>query len=293
MRRYLPVLLVLGLVVGLAGSCSDEDGDSESEGWQPCEPSSEAVLYPKGPKNVVLRVGQRGGFPPPAYMPDPLPVLTLYGDGRMIGIDESTADQLVPGLAERQLTERELNKLLHGAEVACLLEFDSTLELPETYDVPGVAFEVNTGSTTHLTYAVGLGWSEMDPNVPDDQREQRAALIGFMDDALALLEGATPIPTDRLGVFLSRDDAPPTPSDWPQVGWPLDRPLADFGQASPEAYPEVHCAIATGKDAKALLAVLEGLPPDQAPYWLEGRSWYHVELRPMLPDEGDCAALVA
>jgi len=294
-RRYWLVALVLVLVVGLAGSCSEGDGDTdtETESWQPCERSVGAVPHATGAKNVVLRIDQRGGLPPPAFMPDSLPYLTLYGDGRLMGIDETTADRLVPGLAERRLTNMEVRKLLHDAEAACLLERDAVLDLPETYDVPGIAFEVNIGTDSHRTFAIGLGWSVMDPNVPDDQKEQRAALIDFMNDGLALLEGATPIPKVRLGVFFSKADVPPTPSDSPQVTWPLDQSLADFGQASPEAYPEVHCAVATGRDAKALLAVVEGMPSGQLPYWRDGKSLYQLELRPMLPDERDCAPLVA
>jgi hypothetical protein len=294
-RRCLLAVLALVLVVGFASSCSEENGETETEteSWQPCERSAGAVPHATGPKNVVLRIGERGGFPPPPVMPDPLPDLTLYGDRRLIGIDPATADRLVPGLAERRLTNVEVRKLLHDAEAACLLEFDSTLELPETYDVPGIGFEVNAGSTTHLTYAVGLGWSEMDANVPDDQKAQRAALIDFMNEGMALLDSGTPIPTDRLGVFYTEVDAPPTPSDWPTVLWPPDRPLATFGKASPEGYPEVHCAIATGEDAQALLAVVEDRSWSQLPYWLEGRTWYNLELRPMLPDEKDCVALVA
>jgi hypothetical protein len=116
-----------------------------------------------------------------------------------------------------------------------------------------------------------------------------------MDGAFKLLDGgaAIPIRTERLGVFFSKADGPPTQSDWPTVTWPLEEPLAKFGQASPEAYPEVHCTVAEGKDVQALFAVVEGMPSGQNPYWQDGKSWYQLELRPMLPDETDCVALVA
>jgi len=292
-RRQFLVALVLTLVAILAGSCSD--GDDEGGSWHPCKRSTEAVPHATGPTDVVLRIGGSGGLPPPSFMPDSIPDLTLYGDGWLLGIDGATAGQLVPGLAGRQLTEDEVQALLHDAEAACLLERDAFLDLPDVFDVPGIAFRTNTGSASHQTFAIGLGWSEMDPNVPADQKEQRAALIDFMDGAFKLLDGgaATPLETERLGVFFSEADARPTQSDWPTVTWPLEEPLATFGQASPEAYPNVYCTVAEGKDVRTLLAVVEGMPSGQNPYWQDGKSWYQLELRPMLPDEKDCAALIA
>ena len=293
MRRYLLIAVALVLVAVFVGFCSR--GNDERGGWQPCKRSPEAVPHATGPTDIVLQIDQRGGLPPPSFMPDSIPDLTLYGDRRLIGTDAATAGQLVPGLAGRQLTEDEVQALLHNAEVACLLQRDASLDLPGVYDVPGISFEANTGSASHLTFAIGLGWSEMDANVPADQEVQRAALIDLMDGAFKLLDddAATPLKTERLGVFFSKADGSPTQSDWPTVTWPLKESLAKFGQASPEAYPDVHCTIAEGKDVQALLAVVEGMPSGQNPYWQDGKSWYQLILRPMLPDETDCVALVA
>jgi len=291
-RRYLLIAFALVLVAIFVGFCSR--GNNERGGWQPCKRSPDAIPHASGATDVVLRIDESGGLPPPSFMPDPIPHLTLYGDGRLIGIDAATAAGLVPGLAGRQLTEDEVQTLLHNAEAACVLQRDASLDLPGAFDVPGVTFESNTGSASHLTFAIGLGWSQMDANVPADQKVQRAALIEFMDGALKLLAdgAATPLETDRLGVFFSEVDGPPTQSDWPSVTWPLEEPLATFGQASPEAYPNVHCSVVEGKDVLTLLAVVEGMPSGQNPYWQDGKRWYQLELRPILPDEKDCAALV-
>jgi hypothetical protein len=167
-RRYLLIAVALVLVAIFVGFCSR--GNDERGGWQPCERSPEAIPHASGATDVVLRIDQSGGLPPPSFMPDSIPDLTLYGDGRLIGTDAATAGQLVPGLAGRQLTEDEVQALLHNAEAACLLQRDASLDLPGVYDVPGISFEANTGSASHQTFAIGLGWSEMDPNVPSAPR---------------------------------------------------------------------------------------------------------------------------
>jgi hypothetical protein len=233
-------------------------------------------------------------------MPDDLPDYTIYGDGRLVAVDPNSAG-LVPSLLQRHLTEDELQLLLHGAEATCLVDEAAFLDLPEVYDVPGASFIIDTGSGPQQTVAIGLGWSEMDPNVPADQVGQRAALMAFGSNVSNLLlpppggdvVPVTPLQTDRLGVFFTKADSSARTSDWPTVEWPLEVPPAEFGTASPQAWPEVRCAIAEGLDADTLLSAVEGMPRDKTPYWVNGDTWYQLELRPMLADETDCAALVA
>jgi hypothetical protein len=301
MRRSLPLLLTFALFAFIAASCSDDgDAQTEEDSWKPCPKTATAVPHPTGATDIVLRLETTGGFPPPAYMPDDLPHYTIYGDGRLVAVDPNNAG-LVPSLVERRLTEDEIQQLLHGAEAACLVDQEMFLDLPEVYDVPGASFIVDKGSGPQQTVAIGLGWSEMDPNVPANQEGQRAALLAFQSSVSNLLlpppggdvVPVTPLETDRLGVFFTKADSSAQGSDWPSVDWPLQVPLPDFGTASPEAWPEVQCAIAEGSDVKALLATVEGMPSDQSPYWVDGDTWYQLMLRPMLAEETNCAALVA
>jgi hypothetical protein len=288
--RLVTVIAVLALLA--AGSCSsDEDG--EGEAWEPCPETSEPVAHPTGEADVLLRVGVSGGLPLPRPMPDELPEVTLYGDGLLLAVGHGPGGP-VPGLVERRLSEDEIQELLHLAETACLLDRDSLLELPETYDVPSVRFVVNAGGESHVTSAVGLGWSEMDPNVPASQEEQRGALLDVQAELLALAGAETsPAPIDRLGVFVADAEGPPTDESWPVVAWPLEQPLASFGTEAGAGGVPARCAVVTGADADALVAAVEDLPADRRPSWKDAGSWYQVYLRPMLPDETDCAALIA
>jgi hypothetical protein len=275
----------------LLAACGSDDGKTA---WEPCEQSSADITHPTGATEVVLRVTYGGGFPPPAFMPDELPTITLYGDGRVLTVDPATEGDLVPGLLETRLTEDQVQQILHDAETACLTTSEARLELPGVYDVGGVSITVNAAGRSLTTSAIGLGWDQMDANVPDAQTAHREALLETLGRLQSVVEdvGSTPVTTDRLGVFFQEADGPPTQSDWPTVTWPLSEPLAAFGTASPEAYPEVRCAIAEGRDAASILEAVEGMPSGQLPYWQDSGVWYQLDLRPMLPDEPHCAALV-
>jgi len=289
MRRA-PVLSLV-VVAMLAATCSDDDG-SGGRTWERCAESSEAVPHPTGETDVVLRIGVVGGLPLPAPMPDELPQLTLYGDGRLLAVD-GTLDRLVPALVERRLTEDEMQEVLHAAEGACLLERDAFLEIPESYDVPGVAFVTNADGTSHLTTAVGLGWSDLDSAVPASQVDQRQALLAVHSKTAELIEsGASAVQVERLGAFVVDADGPPSDDTWPVVAWPLEERLAAFGHQVGAEQLGVRCAVVSGDDIEALLATVEGLAWGQQPLWTDDDRWYQVSLRPMLPDELRCGTLV-
>lgn len=289
MRRTC-LVLALSLCPFLA-ACGSDDGKAA---WEPCEESSADITHPTGATDVVLRVTYGGGLPPPAYMPDELPAITLYGNGRVLTIDPTTTSDLMPGLLETQLTEDQVQEILHDAETACLTTSEARLDLPGVYDVGGASIRVDTGGSSRTTFAMGLGWDQMDATVPEAQTAHRDALLGVVNSLQSVVEdaGGGPVAAQRLGVFFQEADGPESQSDWPTATWPLSEPLADFGTASPDAYPEVSCAVADGEDAASILAVVDGMPSSQLPYWQDGEHWYRVDLRPMLPDETDCAALV-
>ena len=276
--------------LALVPSCSGGDG-ADGEAWEPCAEGSEAVPHPTGGAEVVLRVEVVGGLPLPAPMPEELPQLTLYGDGHIVAVD-GAADRLVPALVERRLTEAEMQELLHAAEAACLLEREAFLGIPDAYDVPGVVFLTNTGATSHRTTAVGLGWSELDSAVPAEQGDQRQALLDVHAKALELVRsGAEPASVERLGVFVADAQGPPSDETWPVVGWPLEEPLAMFGEPAGSDAAGARCAVVAGEEARTLLATVAELPSDRQPSWKDAGGWYQVYLRPMLPDEIRCAAL--
>jgi hypothetical protein len=280
-------------VLALAAACSDDGVDRDPEdGWQTCAVSPGDVSHPTGGSDVVLRIGVVGGLPLPAPMPDELPQLTLYGDGRLLAVDGSP-EHLVPGLVERRLTEPEVQAVLHAAERACLLERDAFLQIPESYDVPGVAFVTDAGDASHATTVVGLGWSELDDAVPADQVGQRRALLDVHAAAAGLLEaGTSPARVDRLGVFVIDAEGPPADETSPVVTWPLRRSLATLGAPPQNEESGVRCDVVRGTGARALLAAVADLAWGQRPTWTDDGRWFLVSLRPMLPDELRCGTLV-
>lgn len=292
MRRIATMMLAGLIAIPLVGSCSEGDGGA-GETWEPCAEGQEPISHATGETDVVLRIGLSGGLPPPVPMPEGLPTLTLFGDGRLVAVD-GAADRLVPVLVERRLTEEQMQEVLHLAEGACLFERDAFLELPETYDVPSIRFAANAEGASHETSAVGLGWSEMDANVPAEQEDQRQALLDVQAKVLELAGSeTTAVPTDRLGVFVAEAGGPPTDETWPVVGWPLEQPLAAFGDEAGAPGGGARCGIVAGAEADALLAAVEDLPSGRQPSWKDAGTWYQVYLRPMLPDETECSALLS
>jgi hypothetical protein len=257
--------------------------------------SSQTIAHQTGSTDIVLQVSGGGGLPPPAFMPDPLPYVTVYGDARVLALDQS-AGAAVDRLVEFRFTEDLLQAMLHEAEPSCMLERDQRLDVPDVYDVGGTIFTANTDGAVHQTVAIGLGWDELAASIPEDQQEQRDMLLelSIKLTATAAEPGAgAPYEVERLGVFYEEVPGKPSASDWPEVAWPLEGPLATFRASSPKAYPNVRCGVVEGEDAATLLAALEGMPSGQNPYWLDGDRRYQLALRPMLPHETDCAALVA
>ena len=291
MRR---AVMVVALLAPLLASCGDgddtgQDGDG-GNGWKPCEVTSTEIGHPTGSTDVVLRFGYGGGLPPPIYMPDELPDLLLYGDGRLLVADQASS-YAAPQMLESRLDETQIQRVLHTIEPTCSLESDWQLDA-EVYDVGGLLIQVTTDMGTHTTFSVGQDFAEIAESIPDWQKEQRASLSSLYQDLLAVAEGAglAPYEPEGLGVFFEPREAPAEGT--PTVPWPLKADLATFGEPHPE-YAQARCGVVQGEDAIGVLAALEPDAAGQVPLIEEEGAFFQVVTRPMLPGETDCLALIA
>ena len=75
-------------------------------------------------------------------------------------------------------------------------------------------------------------------------------------------------------------------ADLPQqkVAWPLDPPLASFGEDTGAGY---RCGVVTGADWTDTLQPLAAGTNELTP-WTSGGSSYGLVFRPLLPDETGC-----
>lgn len=287
MRR---ALIALVLLVPLLATCSDEEGGGGENGWEPCEETSSDIGHPTGSSDVILRTGYGGGLPPPIVMPDELPDLIVYGDGSVLVADQA-GSYTTPAMLEGSLDEPQIQQMLHAVEGTCGLERDWTLDA-EVYDVPGFWVETTTDEGTHRTWVTGLGMDEIAGSIPDEQDEQRAALMDLDSQLNTIAEeaGLAPYVPEELGVYLEPTEGDPTTI--PSAPWPLEEDLATFGEPHPNI-TTVRCGTVTGDDATTVVAALQPGADGTVPALEDEDVLFRVYTRPMLPGETDCLALIA
>ena len=292
MRR---VVVVLALLAPLLASCGDEDGGGGDggggNGWEPCDVTAVDIGHPTGGTDVVVRFGYGGGLPPPMYMPDELPDLLLYGDGRLL-VSDPEGSWAVPRMLESQLDEAQVQRMLHTIEGTCSVERDWQLDAP-VYDVGGLFIQVTTDEGTHTTFSVGQDFDEIAESIPDWQNEQRAALSALGPDLWAIAEeaGSVPYEPEGLGVFFEPMDGAPAEGT-PTAAWPLKVDLATFGEPNP-MYATARCGIVEGADIDAVQTALTPDPSGHSPVIEDAGAYFQLVTQPMLPGETDCLALVA
>ncbi|TDB78525.1 hypothetical protein [Micromonospora sp. KC723] len=329
---------VLPLIL-LATACAQQGG--------PTGPA--APRYPGDA--VVLRIDHTGGFVSPEHLATRLPIVTVYGDGRVIMQGPTLLRHPAPALPNVQvvaLSPAEVDRIVERAREAGV-GTAGDLGRPSVTDVPATRFSLRGPTGVEETTVEALdvtGPAEAGLNA--GQRAAREKLRTFaqsLSDATAVEGGAPAVvdpsavpggvsavpggssatpdgaPAGRGGPAAApggvsaggggpaaapggASTAPPQPyrptavaavaQPWvadaeagrqPEVAWP--------GPALPgaplSASTGLTCVTVTGEQVKPLLdaaATANVLTP-----WVsEGKRW-RVTLRPLLPDETDCASL--
>lgn len=281
MRRLLPLAL---LPVLLLAACA-----------QPASPGATdqgGARTNYRPDEVVLRIEYVGGFVAVQTLAARLPLVTVYGDGRVITEGPVIAiypGPALPNLLERRIGTADLNRLVAMA-VEAGVGADIDYGTPSVTDVPETKFTVSTtdGVLTSTVYALG-----MDDGLTAAQIEARQKLRD-LQDALTDLPGT--LGADAVGEerpyepvalaavtspFVASDDG----LDQPAVAWP--------GPALPGeplgSLPDLRCVTVTGDELAAVLEAA-GEANTLTPWEWEGEQWF-VTFRPLLPDESTCADL--
>lgn len=264
-----------------------------------------AIEHPTGKDALVLRITIDGGFVPPNVTLTTLPVLSIYGDGRIILQGAVPAIYPGPALAPlwvRTITEAGLQKVLAAAAEAGLLGADRHYDDGGLIaDAPTTTFIINAGGGTHTISAYALFEEEMPgPNLSKEDAAARKRLREFLEAAtnLAVLAGESELTAEQpyaphaVRVFVS-DRAPLVDESNPEqdeIAWPLDTPLATFGSAVGLGAPfEMNCGVIEGAALDTLLPLLQKANT-LTPWTSEGKS-YSLIVRPLLPDESGCVTL--
>lgn len=240
--------------VAVLTTCAGCAGDSQAQVGDSASPqigSGDAL---------VLRTRTTGGIAGlggPGKMPD----FSLYGNGRAI-----TGG---PHPMEYHLTPQALRRLVTDAQKA-------GLATPRTADNPRVAdamYKVITlviGGRARTTKVIQGGGDPSDPAVRFLPRLAPANWARSDQSA-----PAKPYHPSRVAVLAGTAPAGGTPRAWPL------KPLASHVRVG-----AAECTVLTGGDAAKA-----GRLTASRTEWRDHGTTYRVTLRPLLPDEHDCAAL--
>lgn len=267
----------------LAAACAN-GGDAAAE-------DSRSAGY--GPGDLVIRVEYVGGFMTPSQLAARLPLISVYGDGRVI--TEGPQILIYPGPAlpnvqQQQIDPADVQALVDKARAAGIGGAKIDYGQPPIADAPSTRFVVedDTAEVYALSEAVpGQGLTEQQQQARGKLRDLLAALtdlpatlgadsisksVGYSPEAVAAV--ATAWRADRV----SQEQTAPPAVAWPGPALPGD----SFG-------PEMGCVTATGDQAKQVLAA--AAKANTLTPWTSGGKQWLLTLRPLLPDESGCADL--
>jgi hypothetical protein len=281
----LAALAVAALVAACGGAAAAPSGSATSAEHSDAATTRPAdfIDHPTGPTDVVLRVGEEGGFVMMQYAMARVPRFTLYGDGRVL-ISTPVACKVAPGggcppdqLREARLTDDQVQAVLRTALVDGQLGIAKEEFPVNVMDVPTTVIELHAGGVDKEVRVAGLGM-EVPPG-PD------AAVLGSL---AALVDGLMAIPTTdaydaeaSIAVLAETEAAPGvTPAPWP---WP-DLAPSDFTKAPPDDPFGFTSHVLTPAECEVL-----GIVPGEAaaPSTVAGPDGktYLAVVRPALPEE--------
>jgi hypothetical protein len=284
MRRVIPLLLSFPvlLLAACAQAQPDPSGSSDQGGAR--------TNY--APDEVVLRIEQVGGFVPVQTIASRLPIVSVYGDGRVIA--EGPVILIYPGPAlpnilERRIGAPDLNRLVTMA-VDAGVGTEADYGLPSVTDMPSTRFTVATddGVRTSEVYAL-----EVDEGLTAEQIETRSKLRD-LQTALTDLPGT-------LGADAAGQETPYEPVTMAALASPFvdtedgltQDEIAWPGPALPgEAlgtFAQLHCLAVTGDDLAAVLDA--ATQANQLTPWVWEGQRFFVTFRPLLPEETSCTDL--
>lgn len=260
-------------------------------------PSGSPSPRPLDPDKPLFIVDYEGGFVAPITNVSRLPLIVVYGDGRVVVQGpqiEIWPSPLMPSVQVRTLSADALQRLIDLAREKGLL---TTVH----YDFPGIADAPDTVLTVELdgrtyrvsAYALGEG-AEFEAEFDLDQatREGRAALRSFIQALMTLPDtdfvddwAQFDADTIRLYVTAHGGMADPELGEQPVIAWPLED-LATEGTPIGDASLGLRCVEVSGDDLASVLPLLRQanvLTPFES-----GGERYQLVVRPQLPHESGC-----
>ena len=285
----LSLAVLLAACSGAAGQPAgggSSPGANASDGVGTATPSvnPDAIDHPTGPTDIVLRVGEEGGFMMMEAVMSRVPMFTLYGDGRVViaQFPDASGQAGINGLPQQVLRETHFTE----DQVQDLLKFalvDGQLGIAKesfpilVMDVPDTVIQLHAGGVDKTVRVAGLG---MDPQPGPD-----AAVLKSLAELVARIQSISAdqdyAATASIAILNATEPAPGvTAQPWP---WPDTAP-SDFTQPKPNDPFGFTSHVLSAAEADAI-----GIAPGDwtAPMTLAGPDGktYVVIVRPALPEE--------
>ena len=286
-RRLTPAALALVALVAAVGGCA-QPGTGTGPGGE----RKAAASY--GANDLVLRVEYTGGFMMPEWLLSRVPILSVYGDGRVI--TEGPVPAIFPGPALPNLQVQMISPddVVDLASRALAAGVGSRPDLgqPPIADAPSTRFTVLSDQGPQVTEANALEITESDADLSKAQQDGRKALRALLDDLTNLpailgpdVAESKPYQAESVAVISRPWTDPGTPEgQQAEKAWP--------GPALPGAPADqigLSCVTLDGQDATAVLGEAASANA-LTPWTSEGQRWA-VTFRPLLPDESSCEDL--
>ncbi|WP_448609846.1 hypothetical protein [Geodermatophilus sp. URMC 60] len=273
----------LALLVLAAGCAGTPRGDATA---RPAPVSA-------GPGRLVLEVEHVGGFTTPEAMAARVPLVAVYGDGRVVTPGAQIQVYPPPALPALQVWRLDADgvQTVVDRAVAAGVTGSGDLGSPPVADAPATRFTLVTDEGTTVREVEALFELPEDSGLTPEQQAARGELSGLLD-VLSSPEplgasGPEPYSAEAVAAVVAPWTPPADPAlVQPDVTWP--------GPALPgEPLPGglgLSCVVARGGDAGAVLAAA-ATATTLTPWVAGDGSRWLLRLRPLLPHETGCAEL--
>ncbi len=250
------------------------------------------------PDDLVLRVDLVDGFIPREYIVTRLPIISVYGDGRVI--TEGPVIDISPAPALPNVLVQAVSPAGVSAIVRRVLDrgvgSGTDFGTPNIYDAPSTRFSVLTDRGLLVSDAYALDFTaDNGGGLTAAQLSARNGLRDLLDDLADLSRTFGPDVVDEHEPYrpdvlaaVARERTEPVATNvpaQPERAWP--GPTLPGGPIG--TIPNLGCVTVTGEDLAAVLGVAKSAN-QRTPWTSDGREWL-VDFRPLLPEETSCADL--
>lgn len=286
-------IVALGTVAAVMAGCAKATTAPGSG-----SPSSGGIAHASGAGDLVLQVGNEGGFIAPSFTLTQIPQFSLFGDGSILtpGVEPAIyPGSALPSIQRQVVAEAGIQAILQAAIDAGLKDGIDHTDLGGTgmADASTTVFTFVADGVTHTVKVYALGGLSARPDgMSQAEFNARKALQDFLG-SLGTLQTWLPAgsvgasqPFDATGSrLLVSDYQPDAQLKEPAKAWPLGTPLASFGDST--SIMGTRCGVVSGQDWTATLLPLVSNANQLTP-WTSGGQRYAISFRPLLPNETGC-----